>query len=118
MIRAYTLNGGVVWRCRKCGLLVVTDSSAKLIVGGADFYCPEGKQRHYLTYRGMVGTVEIDFESSRLFGKIEFLDDLVTFESDTVEGLQKAFRDSVNDYLETKSSLDKTKTISLEGDNE
>ena len=33
------------------------------------------------------------------YGKIDGIDDLVNFESDSAEGLEKAFHSAVDDYL-------------------
>ena len=34
------------------------------------------------------------------YGKIEFVRSLVTYEGSTIKGLQKSFKEAVNDYLE------------------
>ncbi|OGO35391.1 MAG: hypothetical protein A2W35_01270 [Chloroflexi bacterium RBG_16_57_11] len=46
-----------------------------------------------------MGKVEIDQEAGRLHGEVINIRDVVTFEGETVEEVQQAFRDSVDDYL-------------------
>ena len=62
-----------------------------------------------LKYKNYTGSVEYDLTDKFLFGKILFIDDLVTYEGNTVEELEKAFHDMVDDYLETcKETLKET----------
>ena len=60
---------------------------------------------HTMEYKGYQGSIEIDLASGLLFGKILFVNDLVTFEAKTVLSLRKAFQEAVNDYLESCSQL-------------
>jgi predicted HicB family RNase H-like nuclease len=53
-----------------------------------------------LKYKGYHGKVELDEEAGLLHGEIVDLNDIVTFQGRTVEEIQKAFKDSVDDYLE------------------
>jgi predicted HicB family RNase H-like nuclease len=53
-----------------------------------------------MEYKGYIGRVEIDEEAGLLHGEVINIRDVVTFEGETVEELQHAFQDSVNDYLE------------------
>jgi len=52
-----------------------------------------------MEYKGYVGKVEIDEEAGILHGEVINIRDVVTFEGQTVDELQQAFRDSVEDYL-------------------
>jgi predicted HicB family RNase H-like nuclease len=52
-----------------------------------------------MEYKGYIGKVEIDEEAGLLHGDIINIRDVVTFEGRTVEELQIAFRESVDDYL-------------------
>lgn len=63
--------------------------------------------KNYLEYKGYIGTVEFSAEDKIFFGKIQGINDLVTFEGSSVEGLSAVFEDAVNDYLETCKALDK-----------
>jgi predicted HicB family RNase H-like nuclease len=53
-----------------------------------------------MEYKGYIGKVEIDDEAGILYGEIINIRDVITFEGNSVEEIQKAFRESVNDYLD------------------
>ena len=46
----------------------------------------------YLTYKGFQGTAEIDLNEQICRGKILFIDNLMTYESISPIGLEKAFQ--------------------------
>ena len=52
-----------------------------------------------LEYKGYYTNVTFDSETKSLFGKIEGINDLVTFESDNAEKIEDEFRSAVDDYL-------------------
>lgn len=52
-----------------------------------------------MEYKGYIGKVEIDEEAGLLHGEVINIRDVVTFAGRTVEELQQALRDSVEDYL-------------------
>jgi predicted HicB family RNase H-like nuclease len=52
-----------------------------------------------MEYKGYTARVEFDQDAGILFGEVEGLRDVVTFEATDVSGLEKAFRESVDDYL-------------------
>lgn len=54
-----------------------------------------------LEYNGYQGSVEFSLENNILYGKIQHINDLVSYEADDVKGLQLAFEEAVNDYIET-----------------
>ena len=60
-----------------------------------------------LEYKGFTGSVEIDFPSHMLHGRIKNIRDLVTFESETVSGIIQEFHNAVDDYLEFSEEIDK-----------
>ncbi len=53
-----------------------------------------------MEYKGYIGKVEIDEELGILYGEVINVRDVITFEGTTVEEVQQAFRESVDDYLE------------------
>ena len=53
-----------------------------------------------LTYKSFIGSVHFSTADKAFHGKIEGINDLVTFEGRSVSELIKAFREAVNDYLE------------------
>src|ERR1700733_9578382 len=50
-------------------------------------------------YKGYVGTIELDFESKVLHGKVIGVRDIITYEGDTLQELEEAFKGSLDDYL-------------------
>jgi predicted HicB family RNase H-like nuclease len=52
-----------------------------------------------LQYRGYTAELVIDLEARVLHGRVLGLRDVVTFQGDTVEEAERAFRESVDDYL-------------------
>ena len=53
-----------------------------------------------LRYKGYTGRVELDDEAGLFHGEVLDLRDVVTFQGKSVEELEAAFRDSVDDYLD------------------
>ena len=53
-----------------------------------------------MEYKSYIGKVEFDDEANIFHGEVINLRDVITFEADSVSELWKAFRDSVDDYLE------------------
>ena len=51
----------------------------------------------YLTYKGFQGTAEIDLNEQICRGKILFIDNLMTYESISPIGLEKAFQETVEE---------------------
>jgi predicted HicB family RNase H-like nuclease len=52
-----------------------------------------------MRYKGYIGTVEYDADAKILHGEVAGLRDVVTFQADSASGIEKAFRESVDDYL-------------------
>lgn len=53
-----------------------------------------------LTYKTYTGSVDVSVEDKCLHGKILFIDDLITYEAETVEEIQAAFESAVDRYLQ------------------
>ena len=53
-----------------------------------------------MEYKGYIGHVEFDDEANVLHGEIINIRDVVTFQATSVKDIHKAFRESVDDYLE------------------
>jgi predicted HicB family RNase H-like nuclease len=68
-----------------------------------------------LSYRGYLARVDFDDEDNLLVGKIVGIEDGVTFHSDNVTELEAAFREAVEDYLETCAKVGKTPELSYSG---
>ena len=52
-----------------------------------------------LTYKDYIGTVSFSAEDEVFYGKLEHINDLITFESDNAHDLKKAFEEAVDDYI-------------------
>ncbi len=50
-------------------------------------------------YKGYLGHVEYDDEAKIFHGEVVGLKDIITFQGKSVKELEKAFHDSVDDYL-------------------
>lgn len=53
-----------------------------------------------LSYKGYEGAFEIDSKTGTIFGRVLGITAVVTFQAETLAGAEKAFRDSVDDYLD------------------
>ena len=52
-----------------------------------------------LSYKNYIGTVSFSSEDEVFYGKIEHINDLITFESDNAHDLKKSFEEAVDDYI-------------------
>lgn len=71
--------------------------------------------KNLLKYKEYLGTVSFSNEDQCLYGKVIGIDDLVSYESDSVSGLKKAFETAVEDYLESCKSVNKPPLKSYRG---
>ena len=53
-----------------------------------------------IEYKGYIGSIEYSSEDKCFFGKLEMIDDLVTFEATNAQELEDNFHGLVDDYLE------------------
>ncbi|MEM5789704.1 MAG: type II toxin-antitoxin system HicB family antitoxin [Syntrophobacteraceae bacterium] len=58
-----------------------------------------------LRYKGFSGSVKASIEDGRLHGRVLFIDDLVTYEGETITQLKAEFESAVDDYLSTCRQL-------------
>ena len=56
--------------------------------------------KNVLVYKDYIGSVHFNADDEVFFGKIEGIEDLVSFEGDSVIELKKSFEEAVTDYLE------------------
>ncbi len=52
-----------------------------------------------LQYKEFIGSVHFSAEDDVFFGKIEGINDLITFEGVTAEEIKSAFQEAVEDYI-------------------
>ena len=53
-----------------------------------------------LNYKGYTGSCEVSIEDKCLHGKIQFIDDLISYEGATVDDVKEAFEAAVDRYLD------------------
>lgn len=53
-----------------------------------------------LVHKGYTGRVEFDDEAGIFHGEVIDLKDVITFQGRSVEELEQAFRDSIDDYMD------------------
>ena len=68
-----------------------------------------------LAYKGYHARIDFDIDTMTLRGKIEGIGDLVNFESDSVENVEKEFHSAVDDYLEFCRDVGKDPDKEYEG---
>ena len=56
--------------------------------------------KNTMTYNGYAGTVEYSEDDDVLFGRLTGIDDIITYEGESIRELRKAFTEAVDDYLE------------------
>lgn len=61
-----------------------------------------------LTYEGFTGSIEISVEDGCLHGRIQFIDDLITYEGNTISEIKSAFNGAVARYLEHCKKIGKS----------
>ena len=62
---------------------------------------------NYLEHKDYFGTVEFSSKDNCLYGKIIGINDLVSYEAQSIEELKMVFEESVEDYLNTCEELNK-----------
>ncbi len=60
-----------------------------------------------MRHKGYTAVVQFDDEDGIFFGKLAGIRDGVGFHADTVVGLREAFREAVEDYVETCAKIGK-----------
>lgn len=56
--------------------------------------------KNILKYKGFIGSVNFSAEDRAFYGKIEGINDLVTFEGTTVDELEDAFKYMVEEHIQ------------------
>ena len=70
---------------------------------------------HTFRYKDILGSVEADIESKCLYGKLLHINDLVTYEANTLKELELSFKEAVDDYIDTCNSLNRPVQKSFKG---
>lgn len=66
-------------------------------------------------YKGYVGSIEPDIEERMLFGRVLGIPDMLMYEGETVEALEKDFQETVDEYLASCERRGKTPAKSFSG---
>ena len=53
-----------------------------------------------LEYKGYHAIISVDFSTNTVRGRIEGINDLVDFESESLDTIEQEFKSAVDDYLE------------------
>ncbi|MCJ8207220.1 type II toxin-antitoxin system HicB family antitoxin [Pseudomonas sp. RGM2987] len=68
-----------------------------------------------LQHKGYIGSIEASTEDKCLFGKLLFIRALVSYEGQTVAELETAFREAVDDYLQSCEQLGQQPELPCKG---
>jgi len=68
-----------------------------------------------LTYKNFIGAVHFSTKDLVFYGKIEGINDLVTFEGESVSQLKLAFEEAVDDYIILCKEIHKEPLKSFKG---
>ena len=68
-----------------------------------------------MTYKGYSARVEFDAQDNVLHGRLAGIRDGVTFHASDVDELQRAFREALDDYVETCAKIGKAPQKSYSG---
>ena len=65
------------------------------------------KDKNLLEYKGYFGSVKFCREKKCFYGRIKFIEDLVTFDAATRSKLEREFHFAVDDYISTCKQVNK-----------
>ena len=71
--------------------------------------------KNILNYKGYFTKIEYSAQDGLLFGKIEGINDLVNFESDSPKEIEKIFHEAVDDYLALCEELEQNPNKAYSG---
>ncbi|MCT7406227.1 type II toxin-antitoxin system HicB family antitoxin [Aliarcobacter cryaerophilus] len=68
-----------------------------------------------IEYSGYIGTIEYSQEDKYFFGKIDMINDLVTFEAQNATQLEENFKNVVDEYILTCKELNREPQKAFKG---
>jgi predicted HicB family RNase H-like nuclease len=71
--------------------------------------------KNTMRHKGFIGSIHYSPEDECFHGRIEGIDDLVSFEGRSVDELKKSFKEAVEDYLELCRTTGKALARSYKG---
>jgi len=63
--------------------------------------------KNVISYKNFAASISFSAEDEVLYGKVAGINDLVTFEGNSVKELKIAFKEAIDDYLDTCKRLGK-----------
>lgn len=57
--------------------------------------------KNMMQYKGYYGSIEFDADDLLFYGKLEFINSLISYEGETAKQINAAFKEAVDDYLNT-----------------
>ena len=60
----------------------------------------------FAEYKGYVGSIEYDMVDGIHYGSLQNIKDLISYHAKSVEELLQRYHEAVDDYIETKNSID------------
>ena len=66
------------------------------------------KMKNMMKYKNFYASINYEDETSTFWGKIEGIEDTISFESDNVKGLKEEMKKVVDEYLEECKMLNKS----------
>jgi predicted HicB family RNase H-like nuclease len=57
--------------------------------------------KNMMQYKGYYGSVNFDADDLIFYGKLEFINSLISYEGETAKEIDTAFKEAVNDYIES-----------------
>jgi predicted HicB family RNase H-like nuclease len=55
--------------------------------------------KNMMKYKGFYGSIEFDADDLLFYGKLEFINSLISYEGETAKQIDSAFKEAVDDYL-------------------
>ncbi len=68
-----------------------------------------------IEYNGYIGTIEYSQDDKCFFGKIDMINDLITFEAQNATELEENFKNAVDEYLQTCKELNREPQKAFKG---
>ncbi len=68
-----------------------------------------------MNYKGYTATVKFSEKDKMFWGKIDFINDTITFEADSVQKLEEEFHNSVDEYLDFCKKVGKAPEKTFKG---
>ncbi len=68
-----------------------------------------------IEYNGYIGSIEYSPDDKCFYGKVEMINDLITFEANSADELEINFNYVVNEYIQTCKELDREPQKTFKG---